>query len=144
MSNQFQNHQMVTSPSDSSDTIAMMLEIVFGIFGILGMGWLYAGNIPVAIGAFVGFLILALIEMAIATLTLGFAACFILPVNLSIAVVSGIKARDYVRNTGAHGSVMYVILGVVLGVLILCVGFMLFAGLLSALGPLGALEILEN
>ena len=137
MSNQFQNHQVSTSSSDSSDTIAMMLEIVFGIFGILGMGWLYAGNIPVAIGAFVGFLILAFIEMAIATLTLGLAACFILPVNLSIAVVSGIKARDYVRNTGAHGSVMYVILGIVLGVIVLCGGFVLFFGGLASLGSLG-------
>jgi len=35
----------------------MVLEIIFGIFGILGMGWLYAGNIPVAIAVFVGFLI---------------------------------------------------------------------------------------
>lgn len=132
MSNQV-NNRVVSPSSDSSDTIAMVLEIIFGVFGILGMGWLYAGNIPVAIIAFVGFLIVAFIEIAIATATLGIAACLILPVNLAIAVISGLKARDYVRNTGAHGSVVYVIIGIILGIVILCGGLVLFFGGLSIL-----------
>jgi len=132
MSNQV-NNNVVSPSSDSSDTIAMILEIIFGIFGILGMGWLYAGNIPVSIAVFVVFLIVAFIEMAIATATLGIAACLILPVNLAIAVVSGLRVRDYVRNTGAHGSVLYVIIGIILGIVVLCGGLMLFFGGLSAL-----------
>lgn len=132
MSNQV-NNSVVSPSSDSSDTIAMMLEIIFGIFGILGMGWLYAGNIPIAIAAFVVFLIVAFIEMAITTATLGIAACLILPVNLAIAVISGLRARDYVRNTGAQGSVLYVVIGIILGIVILCGGLMLFFGGLSAL-----------
>jgi len=56
--------------SDSSDTIAMVVEIVFGFFGVLGMGWLYAGNFPIAIAAFVGYGILVFIEAAIVTGTL--------------------------------------------------------------------------
>lgn len=127
-----QVHTNVSSPSDSSDTIAMVLEIIFGIFGMLGMGWLYAGNILVAVAAFVGFIIVAFIELAIATATLGLAGCFIIPFNLAVAVVSGLKARDYVRNTGAHGSMLYVILGIVIGVIVLCGGLSLFFGGLSA------------
>ena len=130
------NPTNVPSPSDSSDTIAMMLEIIFGFFGILGMGWLYAGNIPVAVAAFIGFLIVAFIEIAISTATLGIAACCILPFNLAVAVISGLRARDYVRNTGAHGSVIYVLIGIILGLVILCGGVMLFFGGLAALGSL--------
>jgi len=132
MSNQIPNN-VVPSRSDSSDTIAMVLEIIFGIFGILGMGWLYAGNIAIAIAAFVGFIIVAFIELAIATATLGFAGCFILPFNIAVAVISGLKARDYVRNTGAHGSILYVIVAVVLGAIVLCGGLNLLFGGLSAL-----------
>lgn len=135
MSNKF-NDNSVSPPSDSSDTIAMMLEIIFGMFGMLGLGWLYAGNIPIAIAAFIGFIIVAFIEIAVVAATLGLAACLILPINLAIAVFSGLKARDYVRNTGAHGSIIYVILALILGLILLCGGLMLFAGGLAALGSL--------
>jgi hypothetical protein len=137
MNNQVSNN-VVSRPSDSSDTIAMMLEIIFGFFGILGMGWLYAGNIPIAVLAFVGFLVVVFIEMAIATATLGIAACLIVPFNLAVAVISGLKARDHVRNTGARGSIAYVILGIVLGVVVICGGFLLFFGGLAALGSAGS------
>jgi len=133
MNNQVSSN-VVSRPADSSDTIAMMLEILFGFFGILGMGWLYAGNIPMAAILFVGFLIVVFIEMAIATATLGIAACLIVPFNLAVAIISGLRARDHVRNTGAHGSVTYVILGIVVGVVVICGGLTLFFGGLAALG----------
>ena len=135
MNNQVSNN-VVSKPSDSSDTIAMVLEIIFGFFGILGMGWLYAGNVPIAIALFVIFLIVAFIEMAIATATLGIAACLIFPFNLAVAIISGLRARDYVRNSGAHGSIAYVIIGIVVGVVVICGGFMLLFGGLAALGNL--------
>ena len=133
MNNQVGNN-VVSRPSDSSDTIAMMLEIIFGFFGILGMGWLYAWNVPIAAVLFVGFLIVAFIEVAVATATLGIALCLIVPFNLAVAVISGLRARDHVRNTGAHGSIAYVVLGIVVGVVVICGGLMLFFGGLAALG----------
>jgi ABC-type multidrug transport system fused ATPase/permease subunit len=135
MNNQVSNN-VVSRPSDSSDTIAMMLEIIFGFFGILGMGWLYAGNVPIAAVLFVGFLIVAFVEMAIATATLGIAACLIVPFNLAVAVISGLRARDHVRNTGAHGSIAYVIVGIVVGAVVICGGFTLLFGGLAALGSI--------
>ena len=126
----------VSSPSDSSDTIAMLLEIIFGFFGIMGMGWLYAGNFPIAILAFIGFLIIVLVEMFVVSITLGIASCLIVPINLAVAVISGLRARDYVRNSGAQGSILYVIIGIVLGIIVICGGFMLIFGGLAALGEL--------
>ena len=120
--------------SDSSDTIALIIEIVFGFFGILGMGWLYAGNISIAVLAFVGFAILVFIEAAIATGTLGLALCLIIPFNLVIAAVSAFRVRDYVRNSGATGSILYLVLGIVIGSIIICGGLTVFFGGLAALG----------
>lgn len=119
--------------SDSSDTIAMLLEIIFGFFGILGMGWLYAGNFPIAILVFIGFLIVVFIEFFVMTITVGIAACIIIPVNLAVAVISGLRARDYVRNSGAQGSILYVIIGIFLGAIIICGGIFMFFGGLSFL-----------
>lgn len=127
-------YKSTPAPADSSDVIAMVVEIIFGLFGILGMGWLYAGNIPFAIGAFIGFAILFFIEAAIITATLGIAACIIAPFNIVIVVVSGIKVRDYVRNTGATGSVLYLVIGILIGAAIICGGITLFFGGLAALG----------
>jgi hypothetical protein len=123
-----------TKRSDSSDTIAMILEIVFGLFGILGIGWLYAGNWLVAFGVFGGFIVLVFIELGIATATLGFASCVIVPLNIAIAAISGLRARDYVRNSGATGSIAYVIIGVIIGVTILCGGTIVILGGLAAIG----------
>ena len=120
--------------SDSSDTIAMIIEIVFGLFGILGMGWLYVKNIPIAIAAFVGFAIIVFIEFTILAGTLGFALCVVIPFNLVVAVISGFRVRDHVRNTGAIGSVPHLVIGIVVGFAVICGGITLFFGGLAALG----------
>jgi hypothetical protein len=130
------NSMKAKPQADSTDTIAMIVEIVFGIFGAMGMGWLYAGNIPVGIAAFAGFLILLALELLGISITLGFAACLTIPLNIVIAVVSGIKARDYVRNSGAQGNVLYVVIGAIGGLIIACVAL---AAITLFLGGIGAL-----
>lgn len=97
----------------SDDTIGMLIEIVFGLFGMLGLGWLYAGNLMVGILAFIGFYILVMVELLLVTGTLGFAACLVVPVNLVAAIFSGFKVRDYIRNTGAKGNILYPIIALV-------------------------------
>ncbi|HSM58461.1 MAG TPA: hypothetical protein VK879_20065 [Candidatus Sulfomarinibacteraceae bacterium] len=120
--------------SDSTDSIAMIIEIIFGIFGVLGMGWLYAGNIAVGVAAFLGFLILIGLEFVGLFVTFGIAACLIIPVNIAIAAISGIKVRDYVRNTGAQGNVLYVIIAAVGGPLLACGALFLLTMLLGGIG----------
>ena len=102
-------------PPDNTDTVAMILEIVFGLFGIMGMGWLYAGNILTAVLVFIGFMIFVLVEAALIALTGGLCSCVALPVNIGLAVFSAIRARDYVRRTRSRGSVMYVIIAGIIG-----------------------------
>ena len=130
--------QSVPVQSDSSDIIAMIVEVVFGLFGILGMGWLYAGNFPIAIAVFIGFAIIIFLEAVAATATVGIAFCLIIPVNLAILVISGFRVRDYVRRVGASGSILYLILGFIVGSIVICGGIILLTGGLTAL--LGSLQ----
>ncbi len=109
------------APSDSTDVIALVIEIIFGFFGLLGMGWLYAGNFINAIVIFIGYWILIGIEVFLTTITAGICGCLVIPLDIVLVVVSGIKVRDYVRKTSAKGSVMYVIIATVFALLLVCV-----------------------
>jgi hypothetical protein len=118
----------------------MILEIVFGLFGIMGMGWLYAGNILTAVLVFIGFTIFVLVEAALIALTGGLCGCLALPANIGIAVFSATRVRDYVRRTRARGSMVYVIIAGIIGIVLvvgLVVGLIL---LIVALGLVGSVS----
>jgi TM2 domain-containing membrane protein YozV len=127
-------------PPDNTDTVAMILEIVFGLFGIMGMGWLYAGNILTAVLIFIGFMILILVEAALIAISGGLCGCVAAPVNIAIAIFSAIRVRDYVRRNRSKGSVIYVIIAGIIGFVLvvgLVVGLIL---LLVAFGLVGSMS----
>lgn len=112
---------------DSTDTIAMILEVVFGLFGsfglgLLGMGWLYVGHYLNFAAIAIGYLILLVIETVLIFSTFGCVWCVAIPLNISLTLISGVKVRDYVRRTGAKGHPINVLVVVLLGLcLIGCV-----------------------
>jgi len=119
----------------------MILEIVFGLFGLMGMGWLYAGNILTAVLVFIGFTIFLLIESGLIAVTGGLCACVALPVNIGLAVFSAFRLRDYVRRTRAQGSVLRVVVAALIGFLVvtaLVVGLVL---LIVSLGLVGSIAV---
>lgn len=127
-------------PPDNTDTVALILEIVFGLFGIMGMGWLYAGNILTAVLVFIGFMIFVLVEAALIALTGGICGCLALPVNIGIAVFSATRVREYVRRTRARGAILYVVIAGIIG-LVLVVGLVVgLVMLLVALGYAGSIS----
>jgi hypothetical protein len=127
-------------PPDNTDTVAMILEIVFGLFGIMGMGWLYAGNILTAVLTFIGFTFFVLVEAALIAITGGLCGCLAFPLNIGIAVFSATRVRDYVRRTRARGSILYVIIAGIIG-LVLVVGLIVgVVMLVIALGLVGTLS----
>jgi hypothetical protein len=127
--------------SDSTDTIAMIVEIVFGLFGMLGMGWIYAGAIGKGILIFVGYLFLLALEVGVSVATGGICACLAVPVSIAAWVISGMRVRDHVRRTRAQGSVLNVVIAAIIAVIVLCLVSFGMVLLLSALGiGLGALS----
>ncbi len=124
----------------NTDSTGMILEIVFGLFGIMGMGWLYAGRIGLALLIFFGFWILLGLEALFSVITGGVCACAAFPINIGLAIWSGTQVRDYVRQHWVQGSIMNVIIAGIVGVLL--VGG-LIAGLIAlfvALGLLGGMS----
>jgi hypothetical protein len=78
--------------------LAILLEILPGLLGILGLGWIYAGNKSVGIALLIGYLIwdFAGLILAIAT---GFTACFFtLPINVIAIIVSVLLLNNYLEK----------------------------------------------
>jgi hypothetical protein len=79
-------------------SLALLLEILPGFFGLLGIGWMYSGNIGVGITFLAAFLIWDLIAISIAVLT-GFLACFcILPINIVAIIASVLLLNNYIQD----------------------------------------------
>lgn len=82
---------------------ALALEIIFGLFGILGVGHAFAGRISLAIKLFAGWFVYGLVATLMLFLTVGFASCLILPIHIAVPVISGIQARKYVQQSSLTG-----------------------------------------
>lgn len=94
-----------TAPDvESAATTALVLEIVFGLFSLLGIGHVYTGRIGLGIVLLIGWWALSAIFVTVATATLGLAGCLVIPLYIAIPIISGIQARAYVKRTGSTGS----------------------------------------
>jgi hypothetical protein len=80
---------------DSS--IALILEILPGLFGFLGFGWIYAGETNTGVMWLVGYLVVAVV-CVIADVFSGGICCFVtLPVQIVIIVLSVTRLNQYIK-----------------------------------------------
>ncbi len=79
-------------------SIAILLEVVPGLFGFLGIGWIYAGNIAVGLGVLVAYLVFIGIEILLAVVSVGFACCCTLPINIAAIAVSTLLLNNYIEQ----------------------------------------------
>jgi hypothetical protein len=96
--------QHVSPEAESAGNIALVLEIIFGYFGLLGIGHVYTGRLGLGIALLIGWWIYAGVAGLITTITFGLALCLFVPIGLAVPIFSGIQARSYARNTGQTGS----------------------------------------
>jgi hypothetical protein len=107
---------------------ALVLELIFGFFGILGIGHIYTGRILLGIALMIGWWVYIAVAVTASILTGGLLACLFGPIGLAGPIVSAIRARTYMLRRGGPGSwgmviavaavavmVMVVIIVVVLG-----------------------------
>lgn len=84
--------------ADTRAQNAMIIEIVAGIFGLLGVGHMYSGRTGLGVmllfGWWIGLAVLVLIG------TTGIGLCISLPVGIAVPIFSGFQVRDYVRSQG--------------------------------------------
>jgi TM2 domain-containing membrane protein YozV len=79
-------------------SLAIVLEVLPGLFGILGIGWMYAGNINTGLAVLVGNLIFLAISAVIAVLTAGIGLCILWPMEIVILVLSATQLNKYTRK----------------------------------------------
>lgn len=79
-------------------SVAYILEILPGIFGILGIGWMYAGNTGVGIAWLVGTLVWDVIAIIIDIASVGFGCFCSVPVNIVLIVLSSVSLSNYIKQ----------------------------------------------
>jgi hypothetical protein len=79
-------------------TVALILEILPSFFGLLGFGWIYAGNTTIGIILLVSFIIWNVFAFALTAVTLLLFACLYIPINITIISISGIFLYNYTKQ----------------------------------------------
>lgn len=77
---------------------ALILEILPGLFGFLGLGWMYSGNMVVGVSLLVGGIIWWCISITAAAFTSSLSCFFTVPVSLAVVAISSFVLSDYTKR----------------------------------------------
>jgi hypothetical protein len=83
-------------PKDRS--IALILELLPGLFGLLGFGWIYSGETGRGIVWLGGMFVWSIIAIGIAVLTGGLSCFCTFPVSISLIAISVASLSSYTRQ----------------------------------------------
>jgi TM2 domain-containing membrane protein YozV len=83
-------------PTKDRSTVTI-LEVIPGLFGILGIGWLYAGNTGAGLAWLIGTIVWDVIAVILATLSVGLGCFCVLPVNVVLLLVSVMSLNNYTK-----------------------------------------------
>jgi hypothetical protein len=94
----------VSPETEGAAATALWLEIIFGLFSLLGVGHVYAGRIALGIIIMIGWWLYIILAGFVSSITFGVAACLFGPLYFAVPIISGIQARTYIRKTGGTGN----------------------------------------
>ena len=77
---------------------AFVLEIVLGLFGFLGIGWVYAGRVPLGLILLVGWWLVVASGFGGSLLSGGLGFCLWLPVHIVAPFVSAMLVKSEVEK----------------------------------------------
>ncbi|MCJ7661610.1 MAG: hypothetical protein MUO67_20880 [Anaerolineales bacterium] len=89
-------HYAPRPPKDRS--IAIILEILPGLFGILGIGWIYAENTAVGILILVLYLLWNAFSTLLDVFLGGFFLCIHIPFNIACLILSPVLLYNYTKQ----------------------------------------------
>ena len=86
---------------DRDPNVAMVLEIAGSFFGLLGIGWIYAGRPVLGVALMIGYALLDwIVGLSLSVLTLGL-WCLVWPAqNLVFGALSGYLVRRWIEENG--------------------------------------------
>lgn len=127
----------VSPETEGAATTALWLEIIFGLFSLLGVGHIYTGRPALGIILMIGWWLYIILAAFVSSITLGIAACLFGPLYFAVPIISGIQARTYIRKTGGTGSWSSVVIAAGGGCLLVIVAIVLVVVFVIGLGALG-------
>jgi TM2 domain-containing membrane protein YozV len=77
---------------------AFILEILLGLFGISGIGWIYAGQTGTGVAFLIGMLVWMVIAGVVGVLTVGVGCVCTVPINLVIVGVSTMMLNQHMQR----------------------------------------------
>ncbi|OGO26267.1 MAG: hypothetical protein A2136_09405 [Chloroflexi bacterium RBG_16_54_11] len=124
----------ITPETEGAAATAMWLEIIFGIFSLLGVGHVYSGRTLLGIALMVGWWLYIIVATVLSTVTLGIGACLFLPIYIAVPIISGIQARTYMQkeNGKGHWGTVALVGGGGCLLIIIVVGSLAALGILTA------------
>ena len=79
-------------------SLAMILEILPGLFGFLGFGWIYSGNTSTGIMWLIGFLVWDVISIIVAVFSASLGLICTLPISIALIALSASRLNSYTKN----------------------------------------------
>lgn len=86
------------APEVKDPSSGLLFELLPGLFGFLGVGWLWAGETAIGIALLIGFWLFIAIEIVLMFVVIGF--CLI-PLNFILPIVSAIILQNRLKERQA-------------------------------------------
>ena len=92
-----------TTPPDVNT--AFILEVVLGIIGFMGVGWMYGGQMVIGVGLLMGWWVLMALGIGGSLIfTFGFGCCVWIPIQLVAPFISAFILRNQLRQQNPFSS----------------------------------------
>jgi hypothetical protein len=89
---------MVVQPQQNNNTLAIVLEVVGGLFGIFGIGWLISGETKTGLMFLIGGLIWIAVAVVLTIVTLGIGLVCIFPIDIGILITSTLLLNNKLKQ----------------------------------------------
>lgn len=88
-----------STPKPAKDrALAIVLEVVAGLFGFLGIGWFYAGNTTAGLLWLIGFWVGNGIAIILDVITVGLFVCIHVPLAIAVLPLSAYLLYNYTKQ----------------------------------------------
>jgi hypothetical protein len=132
--------QQIVSPEvQSTATIALVLELVFGLFGALGLGNIYAKRTGLGIAIMLGWWVYLAVAIGVTLATVGIAGLCFGPIGLAIPIISGVMVRSYALQQSLVCDSSDLVRTLAIGIGVVVFVCLASCGILSAFGMLPVL-----
>jgi hypothetical protein len=92
--------KQISPETEGASTTALWLEIVFGLFSLLGIGHVYTGRIWMGIALLIAWWVYDVIAITLSFFTLGFASCLFLPIYIAVPIILEFRLAHIETNSG--------------------------------------------